>query len=128
MKKIFKLIGIIAFAAVFTLSATTCFGQSSKSALVGKWVAEDPVNPENSTTCEFFKDGSGTLTYKEGSDSLSQKFTWIATENGNLAITVNPPPGYSSDDSRFIMNCNYKISGSILTLDGEFEGTKFKRK
>jgi len=130
MKKIFKLIGTIVFVAVFTLSSATCFGQSGTSKLVGKWVEETKQEQDEYSSFEFFKDGSGTLTYlsKRTSDSMSHKFTWIATENGNLTITVSSPFGYDSDDSRFKMNCEYKISASILTLTFDGEEIRLKRK
>jgi hypothetical protein len=97
-----KSVLVIGILLVFCL--VSCTG-SRKSALVGKWVAEGGW-----LEIEFFKDGS--VTYKEGEGGDYDevfKGTWEAKESGQLILDF----GFDSE------SFDYKISGSVLTLDND---------
>ena len=91
-----------------------CFigcNNASASPLVGTWIFEDI----QSLSMELFKDGSGII--KDSSESNEVKITWTSTESGRLTLY--------QDDGIIFMESDYKITGSILTLDDE---TKLRKK
>ena len=76
-----------------------CNTLSSNNALVGEW------DDGEETVIKFFKDGSGILI----EDKSEEKFTWTARENGVIVFNFDGE----------IQSIDYKISGSVLTLDGD---------
>jgi hypothetical protein len=77
-----------------------CKGDGT-SAIVGKWAQEE----NQDVALEFFKDGSGILTESK----VEYKFTWVA-ENQRLTTKA---------ENEYTTSFDYKISGSVLTLNDE---------
>jgi hypothetical protein len=109
MKKavFFSLVGFLFFLLYFA----GCTGTSSGiSALMGRWVSEE----KQDVVVEFVKDGSGAIVV----DGVEVEIIWTLEEDGKLRIRIKDLPIGTEQ------LVNYKISGSVLTLDED----KFVRK
>jgi hypothetical protein len=111
-----KLVFVLGILLFFSFVIISCNTQTSNKALIGKWIWE-----EEECTVEFFKDG--TVTFSEDDSTWKTTYSWKTTKDRLLTLKWIG----DEEETDFEGTCNFKISGSELTINFDFEAVTFKK-